>query len=81
MRKALIATGVILLVLVVTSLQSIAEDNVIYSCVDKGGKFRIVNTPNDCKDSETAIYWNVVGPQGEPGPQGEQGLWENPHNV
>ena len=62
MRKAFIATGVILLVLVVTSLQSIAEENVIYSCVNKSGKFRRVNTPNDCKESETAIYWNKVGP-------------------
>ena len=74
MRKALIATGVIILVLVVTSLQSIAEENVIYGCVKKNGQFRIVNTPNDCKESETAIYWNKVGPQGEPGLPGEQGL-------
>jgi hypothetical protein len=73
MRKALIATGVILLVLVVTNLQSIAEENIIYSCVDKSGKFRKVNAPNDCKESETAIYWNKVGPQGEPGQPGEQG--------
>jgi hypothetical protein len=74
MRKALITTGVILLFLVVTSLQTLAEENVIYGCIKKAnGKLRIVDSSTECKKQEIAIYWNKVGPQGEPGPQGEQG--------
>ena len=51
---------------------SFAQD-VIYGCVNKPGHVRIVDDPNECKTSETAIYWNVVGgqgPQGDPGPPG-----------
>jgi hypothetical protein len=85
MRKAFIATGAILLFLVVTSLQSYAED-LIYGCVDKTGKLRIVSGSGECERKETEIYWNEQGPKGdkgdtgdtgtpgEQGPQGEKGL-------
>jgi hypothetical protein len=35
---------------------------------------RIVQNPQECKTSETAIFWGVVGPKGETGPQGLRGL-------
>jgi hypothetical protein len=73
MRKASIAAGVILLILVVTSIRSVAEENLIYACLDENGKVNIVNDPGDCKEKETAIFWNKVGlqgPPGEPGPAG-----------
>jgi hypothetical protein len=77
MRKVFIAAGIILLVLIVFSLQSIAEENIIYGCINKtNGNLRVVSSPAECKQPEIAIYWNKVGPQGEqgePGPQGEQG--------
>ena len=77
MRKVLIATGVIILILVLTSLQSLAEENVIYGCANEtNGRLRVVSSPNECLQPEIAVSWNVVGPQGpqgEPGPQGEQG--------
>lgn len=77
MRKAFIAVEVILLFLIVTSLQSYAED-LIYGCINKtNAKLRIVDSPTECKKPEIAFYWNKVVPQGEqedPGPQGEQGL-------
>ena len=73
MRKALIATGVILLVLVVTSLQSLAED-VINGCHHKTtGILRIVSSYGECQPQEIAISWNMIGPQGEQGPEGPQG--------
>ena len=73
MRKALIATGVILLVLVVTSLQSLAAD-VINGCHHKTtGILRIVSNYGECQAQEIAISWNMIGPQGEQGPEGPQG--------
>lgn len=78
MKKVFIATGIILAILVVTSLQSLAEENVIYGCANKtNGQLRVVSSPNECRQPEVAISWNVVGPQGpqgEIGPQGETGL-------
>lgn len=73
MRKLFLAIGVILALLVATSIQSFAEDDIIYGCVGKAGKLRIVDDPSECRKSETPIYWNVVGPQGPEGPQGPQG--------
>jgi hypothetical protein len=71
MRKGFIVVAVILLILVATSIQSLAEENLIYACFGENGKVTIVNDPNECKEKETAIYWNKVGPQGEQGPPGE----------
>ena len=61
MRKIFIATGVILSFLVVTNLQSYAED-VIYGCVDEKGKIRVVGSPDECKKRETEISWNETKP-------------------
>lgn len=81
MRKLFIAMGLIVALLGVTSIQSFAEDNVIYGCIDKTGKLRIVSDPNGCNlKKETSIPWNQTGLQGppgepgEPGPAGEDGL-------
>ena len=74
MRRALIAIGVILLFLIVTNLQSLAEENVIYGCVrKKNGNLRIVSDCNKCKRWENCISLNIQGPQGEPGQPGELG--------
>ena len=73
MRNLFIATGVILALLAAPTIQGFAEDDVIHGCVDKKGKVRIVDNLSECKEEETPIYWNVVGPQGEPGPQGPGG--------
>jgi hypothetical protein len=53
----------------------------LIACVNtKNGGMRLVGSPADCNASkETAVSWNVVGPegpqgdQGEPGPQGPPG--------
>ena len=74
MRKLCVVIGVISAFLVAISIQCSAEDTVIYGCIGKKGILRVVSDPSECKGSETAIYWNKVGPQG---PQGEQALLVN----
>jgi len=37
------------------------------------GSVRIVGGPADCRQGETYISWNIVGPPGIQGPPGEQG--------
>ena len=74
MKKLFIILGVIFLFMVSTSIQSLAQDQVICGCYKKqNGQLRIVNSPNDCRPSEVAISWNLIGPEGPQGPQGEQG--------
>lgn len=58
MLKFFIAAGVIVSFLVITSVPSIAND-LIYGCVDKKGKLKIVDGPGACKKKETPILWNV----------------------
>ena len=62
--------------MVLSSIQSYADD-LIYGCINKtNGRLRVVDSPSNCLTSEIAIYWNKAGPQGpqgEPGPQGPQG--------
>jgi len=47
----------------------------LFACVStKSGSLRMVASPADCIASrETAVSWNVVGPQGPPGEQGPPG--------
>jgi hypothetical protein len=78
MKKIFIAVGLTFLILMSFSSYSAAEENVINGCVGngRGGNLRIVDEPGQCRRVETAISWNVAGPQGppgEPGPQGDQG--------
>lgn len=51
-----------------------ADGDVIHACqrVADGG-IRIVDEGTTCRTGEEALSWNVVGPEGPPGPQGEQG--------
>ncbi|HEY2543414.1 MAG TPA: hypothetical protein VGH92_10230 [Gaiellaceae bacterium] len=48
---------------------------VIQACENPGnGDLRVVaNNATDCHANETALTWNVVGPQGPQGPQGPKG--------
>src|SRR5690349_9582331 len=41
--------------------------NVIRACVKQEGQLRVVDSESDCKKNETALAWNVQGPQGAPG--------------
>ncbi len=46
---------------------------IINGCVSKNGTLKIVADSTDCSSRETPISWNQVGPEGEPGLQGEPG--------
>jgi hypothetical protein len=46
----------------------------IHGCYNKvNGQLRVIDTDGECKQPESAISWNRVGPQGPQGPQGLQG--------
>lgn len=76
MRKTAVVVGVLCLV-VAGSLAVAAADtdgDVIHACYQKNsGQIRIVDGPEDCRNTEFAVLWNVVGPPGIDGADGEQG--------
>ena len=45
----------------------------IHGCV-KNGNLRIIGPTESCKQNETPLAWNIVGPSGPPGPQGPAGI-------
>ncbi len=53
--------------------QRVDSVEVIHSCVNPGGRIRIVEPGERCNPSETALVWNIVGPSGPKGPPGPQG--------
>lgn len=65
----------ICLIFAVNSITVLAQsNNTVQGCYNnKTGVLRKVNSPSDCDSKETAISWNVVGPQGVSGPQGPKG--------
>lgn len=73
MKKVLIVSGVICVLLFVMSIQNAVAD-VIHACVHpSNGKVRIVSGPDACQGPEGYMTWNEEGPQGESGPAGPQG--------
>jgi hypothetical protein len=40
---------------------------------DTNGNLRLVGSPSDCRNHETAISWNMAGPPGPPGSPGPAG--------
>ena len=71
MKRLFVVSSLLLFVLAAIPCQ--AQEDVICACSKKDGTLRIVQSANDCKLSETPISWNMVGPQGLPGPQGPEG--------
>ena len=68
---ALVLTGV---ALGVTSNAYTDAEGVYHGCVRiDSGQLRMLASGESCKNSETAIDWNRVGPQGPQGIQGIQG--------
>ncbi len=50
------------------------DDGKINGCYNKvNGQMRVVDSPADCKNNETAISWNQRGPTGAAGPAGPKG--------
>lgn len=50
------------------------ETTLIHACVAKDGTIRIVGATTACKIQETALDWNITGPEGPQGDPGAQGL-------
>jgi hypothetical protein len=40
----------------------------IDGCVGRSGSLRVVDSPSECRPSESHIWWNQEGPIGPPGP-------------
>ena len=50
------------------------NDNVIQACVNNtNGNVRIVSGPDQCRQQEHSLSWNIQGPQGPAGPTGPAG--------
>jgi len=47
--------------------------NTIYACVKKNGDVSLVGESERCKNNESRVSWNIVGPKGEKGDKGETG--------
>jgi hypothetical protein len=51
------------------------QPSTIYACGQKEtGQLRVVSSPDDCRNSEFPVSWNVQGPKGDPGSNGLPGL-------
>ena len=82
-RQTLVLVAVPLVSLVAAASLAVAataDDATIHACKHvKRGIVRIVRSADACKRNETALSWNIRGPQGEagaagsPGPTGPQG--------
>jgi hypothetical protein len=72
MRRMTVVTGLILAMLVIMVLP--CSGQVINACYrSNNGQLRIVSDPTECRSSEVAISWNIMGPAGPAGPQGPAG--------
>jgi type VI secretion system secreted protein Hcp len=77
MRKIVLAVAAVAVATVAAAAtyawaQSSAT-SVIYACSKSDGTIRIVDSTQVCKATETALQWNVTGPQGAPGQNGAPG--------
>jgi len=75
-RKGALLSAVVGLALVGgAAYATIPSNNVIDACYSKsGGALRVIDgTVTNCSKNETALAWNVQGPQGAQGPAGPQG--------
>ena len=72
-KAIIIFAVVVLLVIAAGTVYAFGEGGVIRACVKDNGQVRIVSDPAECKDQETLLEWNIIGPEGPQGPQGETG--------
>jgi hypothetical protein len=69
-----VLAGFILLTLAAGAAIAVHDANTIHACTSRrDGALRLVNDPSDCRQIETAVEWNIEGPQGPQGPQGVPG--------
>jgi Collagen triple helix repeat (20 copies) len=74
MKRMVIMSAAVLLSVFVSSGAARAQQTQLYACVNNSsGEIKLVAQNAACKNNETLVVWNVVGPQGPIGPQGPQG--------
>lgn len=74
MRRFAVILAVFTVLLIANCTESLAEENVIYGCVQKvTGNLRIVSSPGRCRPLEAPISFNQAGPQGPQGEKGDKG--------
>lgn len=75
LRTAWVAIGVLVGAVSYGGIAAAVHDtNTIHACADNStGALRLVKGAEDCRKHETALEWNVEGPQGPQGPAGPQG--------
>ena len=56
-----------------TALTRTATSTLQACANNTNGNLRLVSSASDCRTSETAVSWNIVGPTGPQGPQGPIG--------
>jgi len=74
-------TGAVLFVAAMTAFPVTAfahggnmDVNQVHACVQQNSnQVRIVGVNGSCSNSETAVHWSIVGPQGATGPAGPAG--------
>jgi hypothetical protein len=51
-----------------------ADDGLIYGCYSNAtGQLRLIDPAEECRESETLVYWNQIGQTGPEGPAGPEG--------
>ena len=75
MKRVIVGSGAALALAFATGMWVSAgtESSVIRACADSAGRLRLLAQGASCKRHETAVSWNVVGPQGPAGPPGTTG--------
>jgi hypothetical protein len=69
-----LAAATAMLVVTAIALAHGGDATAIHSCVTtQSGAIRIVSPDTQCKGGQTALDWNVQGPQGVSGPSGPSG--------
>ncbi len=58
------ALGAPLAALVIMARADGGAGEVIESCVKESGQIRIVDEPDECRQKETSLSWNMSGPEG-----------------
>src|SRR5438270_7800995 len=74
MERASIVAAALCVSSALTPIGMARADSQIYACVNNAsGETKLVAQNATCKNNETLVVWNVVGPPGPIGPQGPAG--------
>jgi hypothetical protein len=77
-RTILIFTSIIVLIFSAAGVYAATTESIntttIYACqTNQTGMLHVVDVNTACKNNETKLFWNVIGPKGDKGDPGVQG--------